>query len=341
MAIKVVPVSGNSTPTTINSNTPNAAKERAKAVYNGQDPSAVAQNQTRGTHPSNEVRSIKMKTQRTPANDQEVIDQIQTAPAQTDSNPDPSESTETTSTETKSISPQVTALLKRERAAQVKEAELKTREDALTAAQDPKTVPAPILERLKVDALGFVLDHGVSFEQLTEEVRKNMNGHGPALTRVEVELRKEIKGLKEAIENRDKVQTDSDSQATERSLDQMQKEAEQLIAEDDEYLSIRETGSVKRVRALIKRTYDETGEILSVKEACADIEADLIAQGEKFAKISKIQARIGNPAPQTAVRQTQNGNQSQMRTLTSRDTVSPAIDRRTRAIAAFKGQKPA
>lgn len=328
--MKVTPIgkAGVSAPS---SNSAANSKERAKAVFSGKDPNtAQAPEQVGGARDA--VTSIKMNTQRTPPPDQVVLDQA-AAPAAPADNSNPSESAASPSEESRTISPQVAAIVKRERAVQVKEAALEAKENAFKTAQDTKTVPETIKGRIKDDALGFLLENGATFEQLIHEMERRQSG--PALTRIESELRAELKEIKESLVKKVETETSEEQQATERSLDQMQKDAEKLIAEDDDFQVIRETGTVGRVRALIKRTYDETGEILSVQEACTEVEADLIAQGEKFAKIGKIQSKIGTPAQQTLPNNTQN----QMRTLTNRDTSVPTGDRRQRAIAAFHNKK--
>jgi hypothetical protein len=294
-----------------------------------------------------------MKTNATPAGRDWATPQAETAPApaapQVAVAASPSADTSDTgepasvaSEDPKPLSPQFAALAKRQRALQVKEREIQAREEALKQTSQSTTDAKSLVERMKADPLGLLLENGVTYDQLTQEVLKSMEGGGPALTRVETELKKEIKRLNDALETQTKTQSDTWNQAQAQALSQMQKQADQLIAADDAYQMIRETGSNKDVTALIKRIFDEEGETIDVKEALEMIESDLLEESLKIAKIKKVQSTLNpEPAPQQLQAPAPNDGvrRQTMRTLTNRDTVSAIPSRRDRAIAAAYGKK--
>ncbi len=346
--MKITPIArSNGAQESVNSGSSVSADKaaRAKAVAAGQDPNSVESSNNFPKSALASPRAIKMNTQRTPAA-RDFIPEVATAEpvkaapaaqnaAVSDNGEPASQATEVT----KPVDPQIAEAQKRLRAVQVKETEIAKREAALAEKEKSgTTLEAEIKAEVDADPLGFLFKRGWDFSKLTEQVQKSMEGQTPALTKVEVELRKEIKGLKDALETRDKNQSDAQASATEESLNQLQKQADKMIAEDDAFQMIRETGSNSKVKELIKFVLDRDGEILEVTEALELVEADLIEQGLKFAKISKVQQQ----AQQTQVATTPVANNSArqtMRTLTNRDTVSSVPSAKDRAIAAFHGKK--
>ncbi len=341
--MKITPLATNGAQGTANIDDGRSAGQdriaRAKALARGEPPPAPTEQS-----PADQLRStrtIKMKTQVTPA---EFLPQAEPVPAPAPAaaapvgdNPDPIEPAPASSEATKPLSPEYAAQVKRARALQVKEREIAAREAALNKPGLPQTEAATLIERMKADPLGLLLENGVTYDQLTQAVLRSMEGGGPALTKVEQDLRNELKSLREEVQTQKQTLTDSQVAAQESALNQMQKQADQLIAADDTYQMIRETGSNKDVRDLIKRTFDETGEVLDVKEALDEIEKDLLEESLKVARIAKVQAGL-NPAPPQKTQGAQPPN-GQMRTLTNRDTVSAIPTRRERALAAAMGKK--
>lgn len=320
---------------------------RAKAAAMGQPAPDVALPQT-PEQKLQTMRKLRMKTQTTPpeifAQPQAGLEPVPSVPvaAPVGDNPDQSEPAPVVSEEIKPLSPQFAALAKQKRALAVREAQIQAREDAQKQTSQSTLDAKALIERIKADPLGTMLEHGATYDQLTQQVLASMEGGGPALTKVESDLRKEIKSLKEAFETQTKTQTDSQIAAEEAALSQMQRQADALIAADDTYQMIRETGSNKDVRVLIKRVFDETGETMDVKEALEEIENDLLQESLKIARIKKVQAGLTPPPEQAPPPQASNGPpRLQMRTLTNRDTVSAIPTRRERAIAAAMRKTPA
>lgn len=318
---------------------------RAKAAAAGSDPNQVEtfNNSSRSALAS--PRSIKMNTQKTPAPrdyiPEAAVDASATSAVQNAAVSDVNESVPVVSEETKPLDPQIAEVQKKLRAVQVKETEIAKREAAVAEKEKSgQTLETAIQAEVESDPLGFLFKRGWDFAKLTEQVKRSTEGMGPALTKVEAELRKEIKGLKETLETKDKAQAESEDAAYNQSLAQIQKDADKMIAADDAYQTIRETGSNKEVTKLIKRIFDQDGEILDVTEALALVEADLLEQGLKFAKISKIQKSLTpEQVQQTQTAQIPAQNTRVMRTLTNRDSASSVPSARDRAIAAFHNKK--
>lgn len=356
MKITAVPKGAGAQPTANPNAGASASPDRiakAKAAAAGQDPAAAQTQQAQ--HPetvTEKLKRIRMRTNVTPGPReyaQTEVPQTETVienPAVVTQEADISDTTEPTSEapeDSKPLSPQFAALVKAKRALQVKEREILAREEALkNGSQSTQDVNA-FKERIKADPLGLLFENGHTYETLIQIVEDMSKGGGPALTKVETELRKEMKLLKEELESSKKAQTDEKTQSEQRAMAHLQRQADHLIATDDNYQMIRETGSNKDVTDLITRVLKEDGETLEVKEALELIENDLLEESLKIARIKKVQTKLA-PEPvitqQTAPANSNDGVRRQtMRTLTTRDNVSAVPSRRERAMAAALGKK--
>lgn len=222
---------------------------------------------------------------------------------------------------TQPISHQYAALRKAQRAAQVKEAELKAREQELsTKFNDKDFVP---VSQLKQGALKTLLGLGVTYDQLREELMANQAN--PDISRLEGE----IKALKEGVDSKF---NDSVEQQKQQILGQMKQEAIQLTAEGDTFALVRQTKSIPKVMQLIDEAHSKHGQVLTTTEALTLVEAELEKEAELFLSADKIRSKFA-PQPQTLP-----PRQSGMRTLTNKDTASPPMSAKQRAMAAFYGR---
>lgn len=260
-------------------------------------------------------RALKMSTNANPTYIQSPLEQ--SVPSQEQSVSDSSgESGEAT----QPISPQFAALAKQRRALQVKERELLAREKAMSSPSGQTDSIA--LARLRAEPLNVLLEAGVTYDQLTEQILANQGNS-------EINaLKAELNSLKEGL---DKKLTDRDVQAEQQVLAEMRREAQQLVAQGEDFEMVRGTGSIPDVMKLIERTYRETGEVLDTKEALQLVEEELFKEVQKMANFKKVQSHF-NPQQAPQMQRHQG-----MRTLTNRDTASIPMSRQARALAAFNG----
>jgi hypothetical protein len=265
------------------------------------------------------IRSVKMNTLATP---QAQVETPAGDPAAVSLTiPDTNKDAEVVDEATQPLSPQFAALAKQRRALQVKERELADREKALSTTP-PGTVD---LAKLKSQPLSVLLEAGVTYEQLTEAILANQSGVTPEINA----LKSKIKELEEGL---DKKFTERDSQAEQQALAAMQREATQLVAEGDTYEMVRETKSLPTVMKLILKTYKDTGEVLDVSDALQQVEDILMEDSLKIANMKKVQSKLAPPQAPVPPQQ-----QRQTRTLTNRDTATPPLSPKQRALAAFHG----
>lgn len=214
---------------------------------------------------------------------------------------------------TQPLSPQFAALAKQRRALQVKERALADRERALSDPGQEMVDKA----LLKKQPMRVLLENGVTYEQLTEEILKNQ-GNSEVY-----ELKAELEALRTGV---DKKLSDRDQESEKQALAEMNREAKSL-AQTDDFELIREWDAVPDVMRLIEVNFKETGEVLDVSEAMQLVEDQLFERAKKVSGFKKLQQqRPAAQAPQG------------MRTLTNRDTASVPSSARDRAMAAFYGQ---
>lgn len=279
----------------------------------GQAIGAVSiENTAQQTPAPQNVRKLVMKTNANPM-------QLEQPPVEMPQEPE-KPATEASAV-TQPLSPQLALIAKQKRALQVKERELAMKEKAL-AESGAKGIS---LEQLKQAPLKTLLDAGVTYEQLTEDVLANQDAYNPRINALEQQL----KAMREEVQ---KTLSDKDAQAEQQALSEMRKEALALSAQGDEFALVRETRSVGDVVKLIERVYREEGTILGVHEALSLVENELLKETEARAKLQKVQSRF-QPTP--AAPQAQSAQR--MRTLTNRDNATIPMGRKERAMAAFYG----
>lgn len=224
---------------------------------------------------------------------------------------------------TEPISPQLALLAKQRRALQVRQRELETREKALREKESGS--PSIDVAQLKAEPLRILLENGVTYQQLADAVMASQNSGNPEV----YALKAEIAALKQGIDQRF---TEEKTTQEKQILAEMQREASSLVEANENFELIKATRSVPQVMRLIERTYRETGEVLDISEACRLVEDELFKDAQKIVQAKKLQGQL----PQAL--QPQPRSQPVMRTLTNRDTASPVLSAKQRAIAAFYGQ---
>lgn len=257
------------------------------------------------------VRNMRMRTNATPMANQPGAQQMSISSLN---------DTEVVTEATEPLSPQLALLAKQRRALQ-RERQLINQEKAkLSQSSGSSVIDAA---RLKSEPLRVLLENGITYDQLTEAIMANQENSEFN------SLKAEMEALKQGI---DQKFTEKDAAAERQVLAEMRREADQLVASNDDFEMIRVTNNTKNVMKLIERTYRETGEVLAVPEALQLFENELFKDAQKLATLKKMQIQMSQQSQQR-----QQQRQTGMRTLTNRDTASVPLSAKARAIAAFYG----
>lgn len=347
--MKISPVAG-AVPQSVNPNEGQSAgadrMARAKAIAQGQDPAL-----DRGPAPDpqveraeNSIKRIKLRTQRSP----DRHNRVEETPPQTVITPPEgaqapvsdvlatTEQATAVSEDTKPLSPQFAALARQKREIQLERQKLDAEKQALASQSGDTKSLEEYRSRIKANALSVLMEEGVTYDQLTEQILAS-NQENADLTA----LKSEMKALKDGFDNQTKSMTEREAQQEKQALAQIERETTQLISEGDDFEMIREAGYAPKVVDLIHRVFKKTGEVMDTQEAANLIEAELLEESLKFARIRKVQSKLGAQAPAQKpqpVQQDRPGTKI-MRTLTNRDGVSStSMSKRERAIAAMEGR---
>lgn len=301
--------------------------ERARAIARGEKVSdAPADHQAERIQAN--ARTLKMRTNYSTNREEVPADSVvDEAAAGVSSTPQTVESGAVEATQP--LSPQFAALAKQKRALQVKERELAEREKALTAPPQGSG-GEELIARLKSDTLSVLQEHGILntpdfYNSITEKMLAG-DTFNPELYAMKEEIKALKKGVDESFSSREQQQEES-------ALTEMLYEAESLAKEGDAFELIRASGDqgYDKVLRLIHSTYKKTGRVLDLQEAMNTVENQLLSDAEKYASLNKLRSKFAPAEPLKP--QPQNG----MRTLTARDTASPTMSRRARAMAAMAG----
>lgn len=332
--MKISPVAG--TPTIQNPPSTGLAPEklqRIKMMVSGQQP-AETPTETEAKEiipqvqpPSNKI--IKMKTNANPEQldaAQETVPEAQTEPEKAIS--DTGVQTKPVPEAIQQVSPEVAAIAKEKRAAQVMRMQYAEKEKAL----EEKLAKAEALEsRIQGgEGLSVLLERGVTFDQLKEQILAQ-NQFNPKQLKSDVE-----KMVEERLAKKDAEQAEA-------VLESMTKNVNQMVFGSDAYPFIKAGRAHGQVMDLVNRAwYGDPkapdlfpgGYVFTEDEACQAIEDQLKEEAKAYAKLLKPEPTTPAVEPQPKTTQ-----KIDIKTLTNKDSARPRSGRRQRALAAFLGQK--
>lgn len=320
--MKISPVVGSPTisPAAQTGNSPEKLA-RLKSIAAGETPIEVTESDSLKEQPKPAQRTIAMRTNYTTNRDDAQVAPEPIEEETETANPDDDVQTNAVREATQPLSPQSAALAKQRRALQLKEQTLAEREKALSGPSRTE-----LEARIKTQPLSVLQELGVTYDQLTNDILAAQSGITPEL----LALKAEVKALKEGV---DKTFLDKDQAAEKAVLADMRRNVNQMASQGDDFEIIRETRSQPDVMDLIYRTWKQSGEVMDEVEAMRLVENELIKDAERIARLKKVQGRLTPPAPAPLQPQPKQG----MRTLTNKDSATPSISRRQRAILAAQG----
>lgn len=221
------------------------------------------------------------------------------------------------------LSPQLAAIARQRRALQVKEKELAEREKALTGNSRDELVT-----RIKASPLSVLLEHGVTYDQLTDEILERQKSQNPELDA----LKAEVKALKGEVDQKFVSSIEEQEMAV---LNSIADEIEDVIKDSDEFETVRTVGAQEQVLRHIYDTYKRTGKVLDTDAALKFVEqTERVKRKAELAKLKWVKSEF-LPQPTPEPQEQKQG----MRTLTNKDQARPTMSRRQRAINAALGQK--
>lgn len=313
-----------------------ARLERAKAIASGEAPPEQS-GDMQADRAQASINRIRMQTQRSTnrheqpmTEEQHVVEDIP--------QPDTNELAQETE-DTRPLSPQFAALARQKRALQIERADIAKQRAELEQKASVNSEEYVSKAELLANPLK-VFEAGVTYDQLTEAILNNQS------TPVDPQkLRNEIK--EDLLKELNGQFLTRDQQAEQQVLNDIRREVLSMTADGDDFEAIRDERAQDQVVKLVHKVYKEgwdemnfpPGYVLDTREAAQIVEDYFI--DESFRKASgykKVQSRL-TPAQEAKASQIQAPKPGTkiMRTLTNRDSASPVMDKRARAIAAMQG----
>lgn len=235
-------------------------------------------------------------------------------------------------------------LARKERSLQRQAQELKAQRTQWEQAQASAKPTGPAWD--KKAFLSDPLAYGLTADELSQTTLGALQ-QDPASQRIrqlEAQIAKLEAGQQTITQNAAQAQT----QAYEQARKQIDAEAKALVNTNDAYEAIRADGAHEAVTALIERTYEEDGVLMSVEEAAQEVENYLVERAMSYTRLKKIQAKI-SPAAEAASAALLQQKQMPATALTRQSPTltnslvtqskpSTARERRERAILAYQGK---
>lgn len=250
----------------------------------------------------------------------EPKEQIQ-AITKTDENGQPTTVKEETKQEAVTLSPQLTALARKEQAFRKQEqtfktqqAEFKTKQEAFEKQQADFQVLSKAKERLAADDYTVLDELGVSYEKYTNYLLNKGESEKPEDKALQ-ELREELKSVKTKQEESEAQRKESIDKQYAETIKQYEKSIAEIVEKDPDLSSIKERKAEAYVLQHILDTFNEDGETLTVEQAAKEIEDAIVADAEEALKLSKLKAKIQPPAEEK--KQLQPPTKQPLKTLTN------------------------
>lgn len=246
------------------------------------------------------------------------------APAQVDADP---------------ISPKLAILAKREKQLRSLQADLKAKEEALKAKEAEYQSGYIPKSRLKEAAMEAYRSGELSYDELTQTLLSQPDHQvDPVVRELKAQNEKLLARL-DAIENGAK---EKQTQEYQQAVAQLGFDVKSYVAENaSDFEAIHSSKMESKVVDLITKTFEEENRIMSIPEACKEIEDYLVEDFVRVSSIGKVKAKLTPQEPVEDKPETKQPNQQQqpvMRTLTNGVTTSPPLSARERAILAFQGK---
>ena len=188
-----------------------------------------------------------------------------------------------TTEESVRLSPQISALARKEQAQRQREFALKQREKSLEAKLAKADQFEKLQKALESKDFSAAEELGLTYEQYTQYLLKKEAEKNPAEQKLS-EIDKKLAELQKAQEDL----TNREYQAN-QSL--WKTEIARVVTENPDFSTIKDLKAEHLVLQHINDSFDEDGTELSAEDACKDIEAALYERAEKFAGVTKLKSK--------------------------------------------------
>ena len=187
------------------------------------------------------------------------------------------------------------ALREREKSIQEMEARLKEAEGNQSPAKEPEPAELGIEELIQSKPLEALQKAGFSVDDILQMIAGE--GEIPEhiqKSRKEQALEAKIAELESKLDNRfEELEKNAVEKEHAKVVDSFKDELKGFIDSDEAYEFIRFNEAYDTVYEVIQEHYNETGKLLTEKEAADAVEEHLEEEAMKFTKLKKLQSKLG------------------------------------------------
>lgn len=182
------------------------------------------------------------------------------------------------------LSPQLSALARKEQAHRQREQALKEREKAVEARLAKAEKYDALEKRLAAKDYSALQELGLTYEQYAEYELSRLSGDktDPGMKKLE----SEVEALKKNQEDTAQAQFDE-------TVSEYRKEIAALVSKDPAFSTVKELKREDAVLQLILDSWEEDDEEVTVEQAAKDIEDFLVEEATRMASTTKVKARLG------------------------------------------------
>lgn len=206
------------------------------------------------------------------------------APADPNRQVETAEETPPTEVKEATLSPQLTALARKESKLRAQEQAFKAREQAAVTKEAEFGKLTELKAKIAAKDYSILDEIGVSYEEWTNYLINKGAEISPESRKV-AELEKKLS----TFEEQQKANVNKQYEAT---VNQYRRDVTNLVASNPEFDSIKAQKAEEHVVQHIIDTFNEDGEILTVEQACKEVEETIIEEAEQYLKLSKVKAKF-------------------------------------------------
>lgn len=196
------------------------------------------------------------------------------------------------------LSPQLTALARKQQKLQQEIQAQRDKEAAFTAKEADYIPKSQIKAKMETNAVQTLQELGFTYEEVTNLILSQQSGADPHA--------QELKALKDEVQSIKSTSEQNVSKQYEATINQYKVEVKKLTQDNPEFKAINKKNAHEAVVKHIEDTFNEDGEILTVEQASKDIEDYLRDEAKEWSSILEEKKEPVEekklPAPKTGLR---------------------------------------
>lgn len=182
------------------------------------------------------------------------------------------------------LSPQLTALARKESKLRQQEQAFKAREAAVTAKEAEFGKLTELKAKLAVRDYSILDEIGIDYNDYTNYAVQKLNGSNPQ--------DEAIKKLESDINRLEEASKQNVNKQYEATINQYRRDVKNLVESDPSYDSIKVKGAQEHVVQHIVDTFNEDGEVLTIQQAAKEVEETILEEAREYLKLSKLQSEL-------------------------------------------------